>query len=880
MRARGSVFRMLPFIILFSPFLACKAVGKREQGASLKAAAYDAPFYHVLHDGIHFDALAMTQTSSETAIKFVATWPNDDFSAGGPTLYHINGRKHFLHEGFLKAEIDPYKDMPGPTIQGLLGYGADEPVPQILAGGIYRFRDIPEDLRQYSNGFDDIIVIQTRFSLKQAPTAALIAMKMAINDSFANDWMPPERIFLSAGWDSPPDSFPADVQQAVNISPFTNFMQLLTGKTAGQARVYTQASSWGRLRPISSAEVERGEYEWDEILFINDDQRLPVDIGPVAGVVTSPLVQTDLSHMILRTAGLKVPNAYVIAGRVEILGLNKPENAGKWFRFDASVDQYQNQNVSLVAAKPEDQAAIEAYNASRLPPRQEVPSNIENDKVLAWHQETMTGGTQSWQSTALGITYGAKGKNFAILDEHLRANGYAAERAFYGNSLLVPLAYYAQHVSQIVDEGACSEKYCKDFPGACATVHNMCLQHASGRPLSAVLGSFTDGIRAAKAQGMTDFYSFKNAAITYMQALIEEASFSNEHEVVLYPKLDRLVQGLPADAFVTDLLADIETLSDHPSWAHRIRFRSSTNAEDLAHLNGAGLYSSYSTCLMDDVVYKGMNPRTGLKDPSFLGSSEAALAKSRWLSAVKGLVTDVFAGRNPDAPTIGLDNDCDGSALQGWLDRIKEPSYCQTKREIVRSTLLGCHLQKKGDSGYAEYPKDIGKNRSMKQTMKKAFASVWNLTAFNDREFNNISHGDVYMGLLVHPSFRNEKANGVLVVSQDGDGYSVYMSGQIEDVSITNPIFASFLPERARVKVGLGGQASETTILAAAKINGEAVPVMTEAQRKSLAEQAVLVHRHFYDGTDWKSSDVEWVIAEDGKVLIKQARPMPVHPEG
>jgi hypothetical protein len=54
-------------------------------------------------------------------------------------------------------------------------------------------------------------------------------------------------------------------------------------------------------------------------------------------------------------------------------------------------------------------------------------------------------------------------------------------------------------------------------------------------------------------------------------------------------------------------------------------------------------------------------------------------------------------------------------------------------------------------------------NKTIENAIKKVWASCWNFRAFEEREYYKIEQNSVAMGILVHRSFPNENANGVVI---------------------------------------------------------------------------------------------------------------------
>jgi pyruvate, water dikinase len=79
--------------------------------------------------------------------------------------------------------------------------------------------------------------------------------------------------------------------------------------------------------------------------------------------------------------------------------------------------------------------------------------------------------------------------------------------------------------------------------------------------------------------------------------------------------------------------------------------------------------------------------------------------------------------------------------------------------------------------------------KELSKQIRKVWASIWNWQAYEERHFWNIDHSSVYMAVLVHEAFPNERANGVLITRNISNPLvnGMYVNVQKGEFSVTNP---------------------------------------------------------------------------------------------
>ena len=160
------------------------------------------------------------------------------------------------------------------------------------------------------------------------------------------------------------------------------------------------------------------------------------------------------------------------------------------------------------------------------------------------------------------------------------------------------------------------------------------------------------------------------------------------------------------------------------------------------------------------------------------------------------------------------------------------------------------------------------------KSIKGVWASLWNFRAFSERDFHRIDHNAAAMGVLVHPNYSDELANGVAVSFDpiNGADGTYYINSQLGEDLITNPE-AHSVPE----ELLLAGDGTYT-ILATSSLTEDGHLLMTDVQISQLRRYLKTIHGHFEelygieDGEQF-AIDIEFKITAENILAIKQARP-------
>jgi hypothetical protein len=205
-----------------------------------------------------------------------------------------------------------------------------------------------------------------------------------------------------------------------------------------------------------------------------------------------------------------------------------------------------------------------------------------------------------------------------------------------------------------------------------------------------------------------------------------------------------------------------------------------------------------------------------------------------------------------------------------------QKSYPATTRIRCRSSTNNEDLPAFSGAGlYDSFSHKPGGGHLVK-TIKRVWASLWTFRAYEEREFHRIDHGSTAMGVLVHPSYTGELANGVAVsadvVYQTKDSY--YVNTQVGEDMVTNPQ-AESIPEE--VLLHPRDFQADRMLRPSNRVKAGR-RLLNEIHLDELRECLGKIERKFRElyGLSPRalfSIEVEFKVTPDDQVAIKQARP-------
>jgi hypothetical protein len=255
-----------------------------------------------------------------------------------------------------------------------------------------------------------------------------------------------------------------------------------------------------------------------------------------------------------------------------------------------------------------------------------------------------------------------------------------------------------------------------------------------------------------------------------------------------------------------------------------LRFRSSTNVEDLDSFTGAGLYDSRSGCLADDLDGDDVGPSACLR-----ADKRAELERQR------------------SARSEELRLHPDRVHLVAMLDDIDD---------------------------------DLQNEKPAAQALLKVWASLWNERAFDERAYYGIDHRLAFMGVAVHPTYALERANAVVVSNLSVDqGLPLYrVNSQIGELSVVTPEDPGAVAEVLTFRrAQTGAELLDIQVTLGSSLLPPGSEVWPRDKLRELGALLFTVHDHFarevYPQLSPLSLDFEVKLERNDAVVIKQVRP-------
>ena len=164
------------------------------------------------------------------------------------------------------------------------------------------------------------------------------------------------------------------------------------------------------------------------------------------------------------------------------------------------------------------------------------------------------------------------------------------------------------------------------------------------------------------------------------------------------------------------------------------------------------------------------------------------------------------------------------------------------------------------------------------KSIKQVYASMWNFRAYDERDFYRIDQFLASMGVLCHPNYSDEKANGVGVsldpIYQTENTF--FLNTQLGEDLVTNPDALSIPEEILLDRISIT-EDDYLVIRYSNLMSGDEL-IMTEDYLDQMRNMLRTIHDEFQVlygavGSDEFAIDIEYKITVDDQLIIKQARP-------
>lgn len=165
------------------------------------------------------------------------------------------------------------------------------------------------------------------------------------------------------------------------------------------------------------------------------------------------------------------------------------------------------------------------------------------------------------------------------------------------------------------------------------------------------------------------------------------------------------------------------------------------------------------------------------------------------------------------------------------------------------------------------------------KSIKQVYASLWNLRAYEEREFYKVDHTISSMGVLCHPNYTDEKSNGVGVSTDpiyDTEN-TYYLNSQIGEDLITNPDALSVAEEILLESNSTQPELNYTIVQRSNLVKSDTTVLGTD-HLSQMKQYLTLIHNKFeklYNAVGEPSfaMDIEYKVTSENQLVIKQARP-------
>lgn len=756
-------------LVLALSIASCRSVSSQPQ-SSLRSDISEGNYLQQIASLDEFNRLALPNKISYPFIKFshFYAFPSSDPLFDG--IYYQNTKTFEFHYEFLANTFPRYKNVNNyeDLILPPKGGEAGSSIKEITAGAMYyRPKSHPEgELLAYQIYFREDLSSTTQKTLVDLEEVARFDRKLKSTVAF----VPADKIVYMLNHKADLFAWRSKLSaKGVSIVERRKFEVPPSGATT-----YVKASSYGYLRAISMTEFEAGNYSEKDILVFKN---IPLDVGPIAGVITEVPAAAH-SHVMFRAQNLNVPGIYIPNATIEPLIAG---NINRLVKFSANEDN--SYSIVNEGQNPSIKAEAEAYWKARRKVLETPVADLSVKTLKLWAKDGVKPSDI--------LVFGAKATNFAILDTALVKAG--VERDRYSNGFMVPFSFFDKHMEATLSTKLCAdaEKKCeKAFGSPCTKAVAMCNVQGTGSTLRSYVMAM---IAPANRAEMNANPQHRRQFLEFTQRLIREAP---------------LAEG--------SLEAVRLAMTAYPNTV-RMRLRSSTNAEDIEGLNGAGLYESKSACLGDDEKAK----------------------------------------------------DDDGKL-----------SACRTPYEVTRMTEQAAKLRSFEDTDGKlkaladEIEADISKKYPLSKAIRSVYASLWTERSFLTREFYGLKHEGIYMGMLSHPSFVDESVNGVAVITfENNEPIGLKLEAQYEDISVTNPIFPNTIPELWAASIK-GDLLSDQRIVTPSTLSKNGQTVLSAAELSELGRQLVIAAKALRAVRGGNRYDLEFILDKNRTILIKQGRPL------